>query len=300
MDPLPPLVKYGADLDGPGDDPATVTARAERHDNIQNVIAACMAAQGFRYTPVPAQPDVIATRSRISTGLRYLPVPNLPADRATVVRVGYGVMASSDVQTAAEGSSDDPNVAYQSSLGPAEADAYGRALQGDWNNPAAGQGCSGKALAQYPELATSDRQQAFTTEFGALVDAARVDVPGDPRTLQLDAEWESCMSQHGYVLQKLEGEHGPRLAMGMAVRTRPDGTVGPVHYGETPTSEIPVEEKSLLGTEPERKVAVADYDCRVETNYMKRLTDIRWSLDEDFIRRHQADLDRLAAAAESW
>ncbi len=33
---------------------------------------------------------------------------------------------------------------------------------------------------------------------------------------------------------------------------------------------------------------------------MARLTAIRVSLDDQFIAEHQAELDRLVAAAESW
>lgn len=303
MDPLPPLAAYGVYLDGPGDDPATVAARTQLNDDIQNAIAACMAGQGFRYVPVSMQPDLVATRSRLSTGLRYLPVPYLPDDRDAVVRQGYGVMPTVEEQRAAEGASEDPNLAYTSTLSPAEYNAYYLALFGDYNNPTgtSGTSCSGKAAAQFPEPTEPDRQQRFEAEFGDLANAARIDVLSDPRTIQLDSEWELCMTtRQGFTFDKLEGDHGPRMAMGLAIRTRPDGSIGPFHYEPVPITEVPVEEGSLLGTEPERKVAVADFDCRTETNYMDRIVDIRVSLDNQFITQHQTQLDQLVAAAQSW
>jgi len=301
MDPLPPLAAYGVYLDGPGDDPATVTARTQLNDDTQNAIAACMAAQGFRYIPVPAQVDIAATRSRLSTVLRYLPVPYLPDDREMVVRQGYGVMPTVEVQLAAEGMSEDPNVAYTATLSPAEYKAYYSALFGDYNNPGgtSASSCSGKATGQFPAPTESDRQQKFEAEFGDLANVARIDVASDQRTIQLDAEWESCMNRQGFTFDKLEGDHGPTMAMSLALRTRPDGSVGPFRVGVS-TSDIPVEEQSLLDTEPERKVAAADFDCRAEADYMDRLTKIRVSLDNQFITEHQAQLDQLVTAAQSW
>ncbi len=314
MDPPPPLVKYGVYLDGPGEDPAYQAAVTQRSEDIGNAIAACMAAQGFTYVPSPPQPSASAGLTSLDLNLRYLPVPYLSADRGTVVREGYGVMATPEELAAARGVTvGSPNDAYTSTLSPAEFEAYQTALFGDYNDPVgtSSSSCSGKASAQYPEVPIPDRQKNFDAEFGGLTTAVWNLLVGDPssggesiesdsRRLELDAEWESCMAGKGYRLEKLDYEHGPDLAFGLARRTRPDGTVGPFHYTSVNLADVPVEEKSLLGTEPEREVAVADFDCRVETDYMARLTDIRVSLDDQFIAEHQTELDRLVAAAESW
>ncbi len=61
-----------------------------------------------------------------------------------------------------------------------------------------------------------------------------------------------------------------------------------------------MEEKSLLGTEPERLIAVSDFDCWAETDYLDQLTAIRVGRDEAFIGEHQVELDRLVVASESW
>ncbi|MDR0283664.1 MAG: hypothetical protein LBI33_02075 [Propionibacteriaceae bacterium] len=45
---------------------------------------------------------------------------------------------------------------------------------------------------------------------------------------------------------------------------------------------------------------MADSDCRVATNYLAPLTDIRPARDKEYIATNQAALDRLVAAAESW
>ncbi len=206
----------------------------------------------------------------------------------------------------------DPNLVYQESLSPAEFTAYQVALYGDANGPGGGSAssCSGRAAAQFPEPALSDdRVQTFDAEFSDLIRSAWASVVADdssagldddPRTIQLDEEWGSCMAKKGSAVAGREIDHGPKLAPALALRTRPDGTVGPLHLDPVPVTDIPVEETSLLGTEPERKVALADFDCRAETDYLARLTAIRVSRDEDFIAAHQAELDRLTAAAETW
>ncbi len=302
--PPPPMVRYGVYLDGPGGDPAYQAAVTQRNDEIQNAIAACMAAQGFSYVPQSLVSNSGSASTSFDLSLRYLPVPYLPDDRATVVREGYGVMPTAEEQLEARGVMvEDPNAAYTSTLSPAEFKAYQLALFGDYNDPAgtSGSACSGKSMAQFPEVPIPDRQQDFSAEFGSLAAVASIDVESDPRAIQLDAEWGACMKGKGFVVDDgIDTDHGPSLAMFLAERTHPDGTVGPVHFGEVSSADVPVEEKSLLGTEPEREVAVADFDCRVEADYLARLTDIRVSLDDQFIADHQAELDRLVAAAESW
>ncbi|MDR2973218.1 MAG: hypothetical protein LBV00_00695 [Propionibacteriaceae bacterium] len=268
-----------------------------------------MAGEGFQYVPNHFDSRQDSSALNISSLISVLPVPNLSSDRNVVSQIGYGVMGTPEEQIA-ERTVFDANAAYRETLTATEADAYGRALYGDYHDPAGttGSSCTGKALAQFPEPGQSDQEQSFETEFWDLVYSAWLSIAGDDRpgglddddmTRQLDVEWESCLSSKGYVLERIGEVHGPALAMDLAVRTRPDGTIGPLHFN-TPSVDIPVEEKSLLGTESERKVALADFDCRVETDYLARLTSIRVRRDEEFIAEHQAELDRLVAAAESW
>jgi hypothetical protein len=102
------------------------------------------------------------------------------------------------------------------------------------------------------------------------------------------------MASKGYGLEEWGLSYGPRAAMELAIMTRPDGTV-PVRLESVPMNLIPVEENSLLGTEPERAVALADYDCRVATDYLARLIAIRADVDNAFIVANQDALDRLSA-----
>jgi hypothetical protein len=112
----------------------------------------------------------------------------------------------------------------------------------------------------------------------------------------LNQEWGSCMSRRGYDFEY----PGPASAFDLALRTRPDGTVGPLPTPGAQAADIPAEEQSLLGIEPEREIALADFDCRVQTGYLERLTEMRVRADEEFIQANRAQLDQLVAASPGW
>ena len=86
----------------------------------------------------------------------------------------------------------------------------------------------------------------------------------------------------------------PLSAVDLAVRTRPDGSVGDPHP-DAPTSEIPFDERYLTGDPAERAVALADFDCRAATDYLERLTTIQIDLEEEFVHARAQALEEVAA-----
>lgn len=312
LDPPPPLARFAPFMDGPPEEPGVIEARALRWGNQQNTVAQCMADKGFRYVPISFRPTAVNPVMQMDDLLGSLPVPRLSDDRDVVNREGYGVMGTPEARYLETETLDDPNVAYRETLNSSEADAYDRALYGDYNDPTvtSGASCSGQAMARYPDPGEPNRAEVFEAEFRDLKMEAwnlvRVDdmttsasLNLSPAAVELNRQWESCMNGQGYVFDDGVKVRNPELAMGLALRTRPDGTVGPLHT-VGPTAEVPDDEKSLLGSAPERKIALADFDCRVETDYMAQLTKIRVDMDQRFITDHQAELDRLVAAAQSW
>jgi hypothetical protein len=305
LDPPPPLAQYATELDGPPRSAAEQAQWSAWMDQRENFVASCMAAQGFRYVPRDvSQPEVDRAFTNMVGILR---VPALSADREVVVQHGYGVMGTPEEVEAAQGLAGNPNDAYLASLGAEAAAAWSSALNGDLpgSGTAFGVGCSRESLDQFPEPASGfpDRVESFRVEFGSLWGAATSLVGAglwaDPAVLALNHEWQSCMAARGFVFGGEADGAGPEAAIDVAVRTRPDGTVATYAPGVY-FSDIPVEVKSLLGTPAERPVALADFDCRAETNYLERLTAIRVELDTEFIGEHRAELDRLVAAAELW
>jgi hypothetical protein len=292
--PPPPLAEYAPYMDGPQATAAEQTAKTDWYTRLQDAVAACMAKRGFRYVPHPADFGSISTTG-VGGFLLVVPVPVLDADRSIVAQHGYGVLAAPDPTAAGLGA--DPNVAYQQSLSPAEADAYSIALNGDYHVPTTDGSCSSEAIDAYPEPAGySDRLSVFQAENGGVLHSLsatlRLGFLADLRVAALNREWEDCMNTKGYVFDEGATGYGPQAAMGLALRTRPDGTVAPSHAGEM-VADIPPEERSLLGTEPERVVALADYDCRVATDYLNRLITIRVQMDNEFIAANYDALQRL-------
>jgi hypothetical protein len=240
-------------------------------------------------------PDYTPGVAGLGGYLLVLPVPFLDADRTVVEQNGHGVLSVSDPATV--GGDDDPNEAYRESLSPAEADAYSIALNGDYTVPTTDGSCSAQATNDNPKPAAySDRLSAFNAENGDVIwsmgMAIKIDFPADPRVVKLNQQWEDCMNAKGYTFDEYNTGTGPQAAMVLAEQTRPDGTVASPQPG-VPVDQIPPEEISLVGTEPEREVALADYDCRVSTDYMTQLTAIRVQMDNDFIAANGDALQRL-------
>jgi hypothetical protein len=297
----PPLAEYATYLAGPSADAGQTARLKEAWDSQQGEMASCMRKQGFDYTPREFQPpiDLGAADQTITN----LPVPLLAGERADVVAYGYGLMADPETRLA-DDSPEDPNVAHADSLGPAAALEFNAALYGDpYSQDPGDLGCSGEALTKFPQPAGTSAQEAFDSQFGDLAAAASISTTRglmeDRRTLELDTAWEVCMSRAGFELDSDADHHGPVLGLDLAIRTRQDGSAGP-RQPDTPTADISMEEKSLLGTEAERGVAVADFDCRVTTDYITRISAIRVARDNEFIDANREALEQLVVAASSW
>ncbi|MCL2784832.1 MAG: hypothetical protein FWD55_05235 [Propionibacteriaceae bacterium] len=83
-----------------------------------------------------------------------------------------------------------------------------------------------------------------------------------------------------------------------AWRTRADGTLGDTWYHYEYDEATPEEERSLLGTQAEVQIALADFDCREESNYLERYLAIQIDLESAFVDQHRAQLDEMLAFAD--
>lgn len=295
--PLSDYVDYFA---GPPVDEAQTTARREAYDRREGLIASCMKLVGFDYTP-REYVSAVGQEESIEP-FSSLPIPLLSANRFEVVAYGYGTLTSVDVDLGSD-YGDDPNAAYAETLSGAAALEFNRALYGDpYSQDPADIGCAAKALDESPPPEATPAQELFEAQFGELVMAARTSVgvglTEDERVVDLDDEWHACMLEAGFDAGPLPTSHGPILGLDMAIRTRADGSVAP-QRPDTPTADIPVEERTLLGTEAERGVAVADYDCRASLDYVSRMMAVRISRDNEFIDGNRDALGQLVTAASS-
>jgi hypothetical protein len=83
-----------------------------------------------------------------------------------------------------------------------------------------------------------------------------------------------------------------------AFETDPDGDrVDYDAYAEDPES-TPLDQRSLVGSQVEIDVAVADFECRQETDYMDRLISRMREIQDEHLAEHQKELDAFMAAVE--
>jgi hypothetical protein len=302
---------------------------AKRHDawltEVSAETAKCMKQAGFAYYPhvwEDAETPAVDMWEKVEGDL--VGVPYLPDEIDQVRRWGYGV-----TPTDAAGQPEDPfdeepsedelkNQAYVESLDPAGQAAYQEALTGwDGREETRGQetgGCGAEAAAKHPEPPKDDRvSQVFEVHGPVGNDAASV-MSGvaalDPEVRALDREWAACMLGQGHDLGQaatdMAGDAGqafsphrlPAFAHIEAFETDPDGDrVDYDAYAEDHES-IPLDQRSLVGSQAEIDVAVADFECRQETDYMDRLISRMREIQEEHLAKHQKELDAFMAAVE--
>lgn len=275
-------------------------AERRRRDAVERSVAACMAAEGFDYTPRPWERAESVTYWWLTD---VLPLPFLPDDPAQVALTGYGV---DDVETqetlAGSAATPDALDTDLAGLGDAALAAYQQALTGvdgvDDPDPDPDGGCAGRAEAEHP--APVDTRPDVSGLVRAMADVVEVELFATPDVRELTAAWTACMLDRGVDVADPASPDvrrpGPTQAYWLAVATRPDGTVV-LPSRDTAESEMPLDARYLVGSEPERTVAVADHACRAETDYAARLEGALVTLQEQLVATHREELDRLAAAA---
>jgi hypothetical protein len=297
--------------------PATEAAQAQRENDMEDYVAQCMADQGFKYYPResggPAGSAAqLETMEADADPLRDpMGVPELPQTRDEVERQGYGrwVEYADLVNEGAEAPEEDPNQAYYDAMSKSEKEAYELALNNmvpldaeSWM-PATDDGldqsdsCRDRAAREYPDPGLEKPLTDYVNQdlvYGVMADVTW-SVDKDPRTLALNGEWNTCMAEHGYVLEY--GEDGPREAFQTARITDPDGNVAP--RDPEKWRDLPPEQNALLQSEPEIAIALADFDCREQTDYMNRRIAIHRALEEQVLADNREALDDLLAQIEA-
>jgi hypothetical protein len=272
---------------------------AEQQEQQQELVAQCMQDQGFEY-----RPDTSSSSFTSSEDVEWE-----PDDREWVAQYGYGAVNSpmSEEPAPQEQEYVDPNADYVASLSESEQTAFYEALYGpapdedeipedaedggsfeyDWTTA----GCQGAADH---EVAGEDVSQS--DEFRPLFDAINelyADTASWPGMAELDAEWAACMDaagQEGYATQA-----DAQNSIYDALNGVYEGG------GESDDGSAPAEpDQAAIDAIAEREVelALADLDCREETDYVDRSAGISRDVEQQFIDDHRAELDAMVAAAE--
>lgn len=257
---------------------------AETYKQDQEAIARCMQDAGFKWFPS----DLPKPDSEIPSG-ETLPIPRLPLEQSNAEIYGYGRWnPDEDDITIAESSE---LVAYIDSLGPEGAIKFNDAL---FDDP----GC-GKSMGEVPD------NQVDTTWYMEPIMSMQMMFIGDknvgggslmsdPDMQELNSEWGTCMTNSGTLLvddwQADPDLSGPMNAFWIAVATAPDGTRDDGSGDD--------EHSTLTGSPLEIAIAVADFSCREQTNYLSRFATIQARSEAAWIADHKTMLDQMVATWE--
>ncbi len=267
--PLGPLEEYL----GFGDTVRSVEELVAQVAARENLIAVCMAQQGFEYTPqVPAVDDI-----------EYIDGP-APGTREFVEKWGYGFWSSPP--DGGGGSymysvDDDPNWTRLEEMTPAGREAFETALWGPVTETGAdgsvsrnGGGCTDGASSPTGSEAaylTGVRDEAF-----AFLEA----LGDDPRFAEVDAAWASCMADAGLAYARPSAAQ--QAFLDEMIAETADGVLDADVAAERAPEEV--------------RVAVADLDCQEATDWVARHRAIEFELQQEYVDAHRADLEALAAA----
>lgn len=281
----------------------------DQQKQAEDLVAACMSEQGFDYTPVD-----YSGMTSYSTGDEWK-----PDSREWVAQWGYGAIdwpgkAEMEAEPVPDQEFVDPNQEYRESLSESEATAYDEALYGapvpddaigedgsyeyDWEQS----GCQGKAHHEvYGAQGLWDDEQF--ADLTAAMNKMYEDIESDPRNVELDQEWSSCMTDAGHpgFVKQWDAQQSIYDEMNSFWENGPEWDDSKSEEEnsrvfEDYNAQIEKEMQPLKDTEIE--LALADLDCREKTDYRGKKTKIQWELEEQFIADHKAELEAFKAAAE--
>lgn len=258
---------------------------------IEEKVAACMSDEGFEYIPV----DQTQYQSSFSGG------EWLPDDESWVAQYGWGFVNSPGQEAMNEPQEEnafvDPNQDYVLSLSESEQAAFYETLYGvspteeelgedgsyeyNWEDG----GCYGAAQheVQGDDVWSDEKNQPLIESMNKLYES----VQKDPRILEANAEWSSCMADAGY-----SGLASPQAAQEKFL----DDLNG---YYEGMTEGVATDDPKLkeLGAQ-EIEIALADLACAKKSDSRQLALKVQFELEEQFIADNKAELDDLVAQSE--
>lgn len=255
---------------------------AEQAREVEELVAACMAEQGFEYIPVDQSQYTAYLEEERDT-------------EEWIAAHGYGVNMTDEEASASYGDFVDPNAEYVASLSRIEAEAFYEAQWGipptenadgsyDYNWEEAG--CYGAAEHQ-----VKDEQAYDEEEFQPILDAINdlyESVSKDPRVKRLDAEWAACMADAGFTEFNTQPEAANSIYQAMN-----DSANYQAEIGEPVDAETFKAARDL-----EIDTALADFRCKAEVDYDTAKLAVQFELEEKFIEDHETELDALRAFNE--
>ena len=267
---------------------------------IENLVAECMAAEGFEYVPQDTSSMTVTVSEEDF------------ADRNTaewVAKNGYGMtmgMGSESEDPDEEDASPgwiDPNSDYVASLSEGEQTAYYEALSGVQNMEMTEEdmdeyvynweegGCYGSAQHEV----SGDEQDLYSDpkfeDLNESISELYMSVQTDPRVTEASAKWADCMADAGY-----DEFTSPDDAMTSLNEAQNElySWEGEVDEEYTGPSDAAIAEFREL----EIATAVADFACKQEADLDKISQKVQFELEEAFVKDHKAAIDEYIAAIQ--
>lgn len=277
-----PLYQYLQPVYGAMDEDQAI----ENAEAIEERIAACMADEGFEYTPV----DQSQNFSFVDDG----------EERGTeewVAANGWGMVQTQEEMDAMQAEATefvDPNQPYVESLSPSEQEAYFATLYGvgpseeDLNEDGSYEyswetsGCQGAAQHEVEgDSYWQDEQFAgLMEEMNSLWE----DLETQPRIVELDAAWSDCMADAGHTDLRARFD-----AQNLIMEEQNA-------FWSSPDSAGPSEDELRALKDREIELALADFRCAEQVDYDQVRFTAQVEMEEQFIADHRSELDALVAA----
>ena len=277
-----PLDKYLEPVNGPMDEERWIA----ESKTVEELVAACMAEEGFEYTPVDQS--------------QHMSFEDDFEERNTeewVASNGWGMVQTKEEMEAQQQEAEefvDPNQPYIESLSPSEQEAYFATLHGagpseeelnedgsyeySWEEA----GCNG--AAQHEVQGSSYWEDEEFADLIASMNALWEELPKQPEIAELNEKWSACMADAEYTELATRSD-----AQNVIIEEQ-----NAFWSGENPVE--PTAEELTTLKQKEIDVALADFRCAKDLDYDNVQLRAQFALEEQFISDHKSELDALVTA----
>ena len=266
---------------------------------VEEIVAECMAEQGFEYTPVDySQASFTMTPDDLDVEW---------GTREFAEKYGYGATTDpwgNEEAMAAPSDQEwvDPNQDYVMSMSETEQAAYNSALYGDQSYPEGEDveweykweeaGCQGLAQHEVYETAPGlddDTYQALMDEMSTMWEG----IMNDPRLTELSALWATCMAEAGHPGFTTVDDAQNSIYEQLNAVWDVAYTDMPPDSSEEDWAAVQSRVDDLMAeiTPIEIELAVADFDCREEVDYDKVELEVTADAQQQFYDAHKDELE---------
>jgi hypothetical protein len=277
---------------------------------MEEAIAACMAEQGFSYTPVDY--------SAVEVDFLGSDLGVAPGSLEFAQRYGYGL--TTDPWGAGDIAEEvsDPNAEYVAAMSEAEQEAYFSALYGERyaERSTIGRAPDDEAITDYSwedAGCTGLAQQQLLTghetndeEFLGLQQAMAEmmeSAMADPRLDRANADWAACMAESGYpglsTVGDAEAAIGAEVDAVRAAAALDAGRPGPPDLTDPSETEAAVAEQLEQISPREIATAVADLTCQSEVGYDALRSEVDAEYQREFLAENLEEIQEWLRSLQS-